>query len=593
MTEIKRLFDFPYYQLEKFNLNQALVTKYNGEWIGTSTEEYIAKANKISRALLRMGVNPNDKIALISTSNRTEWNIMDIGILQIGAQDVPIYPTISEEEYAYVLNHSESKYCFVSDEEVLAKVNKIKDQVPSLQEVYSFDQIMNTKNWSELLELGEDESNQGEVDRIKDSISEDDLATIIYTSGTTGRPKGVMLSHKNITSNAINSATRLPLDKGSNVAISFLPVCHIYERMLLYMYQYAGVSIYFAESIDKISDNLKEVRPHVMSAVPRLLEKVYDKIIAKGADLTGIKHKLFHWAVELGLEWEPYEKNGWWYEFKLKIARKLIFSKWQEALGGRLKVIASGSAALQPRLARVFNAADIAVMEGYGLTETSPVVAVNDMRNKGFKIGTVGKALPDTNIKIAEDGEIMIQGPQVMIGYYKDEEKTKEVLTEDKFFHTGDIGEVDSEGFLKITDRKKEMFKTSGGKYVAPQIIENALKQSRFIEQIMVIGEGQKMPAALIQPNFEFIQEWAKRKKINLGSTNEEIIKNRDVNDRIQEEVDFYNERFGKWERIKQFRLTSDVWLVESGHLTPTMKMKRKVIKEKYQDLYNDIYEVH
>ena len=593
MTEIKRLFDFPYYQLEKFNLNQALVTKYNGEWIGTSTEEYITKANKISRALLRMGVNPNDKIALISTSNRTEWNIMDIGILQIGAQDVPIYPTISEEEYAYVLNHSESKYCFVSDEEVLAKVNKIKDQVPSLQEVYSFDQIMNTKNWSELLELGEDESNQGEVDRIKDSISEDDLATIIYTSGTTGRPKGVLLSHKNITSNAINSATRLPLDKGSNVAISFLPVCHIYERMLLYMYQYAGVSIYFAESIDKISDNLKEVRPHVMSAVPRLLEKVYDKIIAKGSDLSGIKHKLFYWAVELGLEWEPYERNGWWYEFKLKIARKLIFSKWQEALGGRLKVIASGSAALQPRLARVFNAAGIGVMEGYGLTETSPVIAVNDMRNNGFKIGTVGKALPETNVKIAEDGEIMIQGPQVMIGYYKDEEKTKEVLTEDKYFHTGDIGEIDSEGFLKITDRKKEMFKTSGGKYVAPQIIENAIKQSRFIEQIMVIGEGQKMPAALIQPNFEFIQEWAKRKKINLGSTNEEIIKNRDVNDRIQEEVDFYNERFGKWERIKQFRLTPDVWLVESGHLTPTMKMKRKVIKEKYQDLYNDIYEVH
>ena len=593
MTEIKRLFDFPYYQLEKFNLNQALITKYNGEWIGTSTEEYIAKANKISRALLRMGVNPNDKIALISTSNRTEWNIMDIGILQIGAQDVPIYPTISEEEYAYVLNHSESKYCFVSDEEVLAKVNKIKDQVPSLQEVYSFDQIMNTKNWSELLELGEDESNQGEVDRIKDSISEDDLATIIYTSGTTGRPKGVMLSHKNITSNAINSATRLPLDKGSNVAISFLPVCHIYERMLLYMYQYAGVSIYFAESIDKISDNLKEVRPHVMSAVPRLLEKVYDKIIAKGSDLSGIKHKLFYWAVELGLEWEPYERNGWWYEFKLKIARKLIFSKWQEALGGRLKVIASGSAALQPRLARVFNAAGIGVMEGYGLTETSPVIAVNDIRNNGFKVGTVGKALPETNVKIAEDGEIMIQGPQVMIGYYKDEEKTKEVLTEDKYFHTGDIGEIDNEGFLKITDRKKEMFKTSGGKYVAPQIIENAIKQSRFIEQIMVIGEGQKMPAALIQPNFEFIQEWAKRKKINLGSTNEEIIKNRDVNDRIQEEVDFYNERFGKWERIKQFRLTPDVWLVESGHLTPTMKMKRKVIKEKYQDLYNDIYEVH
>ncbi len=591
MTEIKRLFDFPYYQLEKFNLNQALVTKYNGEWIGTSTEEYIAKANKISRALLRMGVNTNDKIALISTSNRTEWNIMDIGILQIGAQDVPIYPTISEDEYEYVLNHSESKYCFVSDEEVLAKVNKIKDKVPSLKEVYSFDKISNTKNWSELLGLGEDESNQGEVDRIKDSITEDDLATIIYTSGTTGKPKGVMLSHKNITSNAINSATRLPLNKGSNVAISFLPVCHIYERMLLYMYQYAGVSIYFAESIDKISENLKEVRPHVMSAVPRLLEKVYDKIIAKGSDLSGIKHKLFYWAVELGLEWEPYGNNGWWYEFKLKIARKLIFSKWQEALGGRLNVIASGSAALQPRLARVFNAAGIGVMEGYGLTETSPVVAVNDMRDNGFKIGSVGKPLPDTNVKIADDGEIMIQGPQVMIGYYKDQEKTKEVLTEDKYFHTGDIGEVDSEGFLKITDRKKEMFKTSGGKYIAPQLIENAMKQSRFIEQIMVVGEGEKMPAALIQPNFEFIEEWAKRKKINLGDSNEEIVKNSDVMERVQQEVDFYNERFGKWERIKQFRLTPDVWSVEGDHLTPTMKMKRKVIKEKYKDLYDDIYE--
>lgn len=590
MTEIKRLFDFPYYQLEKFNLKQSLVTKYNGEWIGTSTKEYIAKANKISRALLRMGVNPNDKIAIISTSNRTEWNIMDIGILQIGAQDVPVYPTISEDEYAYVLNHSESKYCFVSDKEVLDKVNKIKDKVPSLIDVYTFDEIDNAKNWNEVLQLGEDDSNQEQVEQIKDSITEDDLATIIYTSGTTGRPKGVMLSHKNITSNALNSSTRLPLEEGSNVAISFLPICHIYERMLLYMYQYAGVSIYFAESIDKISDNLKEVRPHVMSAVPRLLEKVYDKIIAKGAELTGVKKKLFYWAVELGLEWEPYGQNGWWYEFKLGIARKLIFSKWQEALGGRLNVIASGSAALQPRLARIYNAANIGVMEGYGLTETSPVIGVNDMRNGGFKVGTVGKPLPETNIKIAEDGEILIQGPQVMIGYYKDEEKTKEVLTEDRYFHTGDIGEVDSEGFLKITDRKKEMFKTSGGKYVAPQIIENSMKQSRFIEQIMVIGEGQKMPAAFIQPNFEFIEDWAKIKKIEIGSTNKEMIKNQDVINRIQKEVDFYNEKFGKWERIKQFRLTPEVWSVEEGHLTPTMKIKRKVIKEIYKDLFKDIY---
>jgi len=591
MTEIKRLFDFPYYQLEKFNLDEALVTKYDGKWTGTSTKEYLDKANQISRALLKMGVKPNDKIALISTSNRTEWNIMDIGILQIGAQDVPIYPTISEEEYEYVLNHSGAKYCFVSDEEVLAKVNKIKDKVSSLQEVYSFDEIANTKNWKELLKEGKDESNQDEVEKIKKSITEDDLATIIYTSGTTGKPKGVMLSHKNIVSNAVNSATRLPLNKGNNIAISFLPVCHIYERMLLYMYQYAGVSIYFAESVEKISENLKEVRPHVMSAVPRLLEKVYDKIIAKGTALTGIKKKLFYWAVELGLEWEPYDQNGWWYEFKLSIARKLIFSKWQEALGGRLNVIASGSAALQPRLAKVFNAAGIGVMEGYGLTETSPVVAVNDMRNNGFKIGTVGKPLPDTKIKIAEDGEILVQGPQVMIGYYNNEEKTNEVLTKDKFFHTGDIGELDKDGFLKITDRKKEMFKTSGGKYVAPQVIENMMKQSRFIDQIMVVGEGEKMPAALIQPNFDFIKDWATRKKINLGGSNEEIIKNSDVEERIQEEIDFYNERFGNWERIKRFKLTPDVWSVEDGHLTPTMKMKRKVIKEKYIKLYNEIYE--
>lgn len=591
MTEVKRLFDFPYYQLENFKLQKSLVTKYGNEWIATSTEEYINKANKISRALLRLGVNKKDNIAIISTSNRTEWNIMDIGILQTGAQNVPIYPTISEEEYAYVLNHSESIYCFVSDKEVLDKVNRIKNQVPSLKEVYSFDDIEGAKSWKELLELGEDDSNQKEVEDIKSQISEDDLATIIYTSGTTGKPKGVMLSHKNIVSNAVNSATRLPLEEKESVAISFLPVCHIYERMLLYMYQYTGVSIYFAESIDKISENLKEVKPDVMSAVPRLLEKVYDKIIAKGTALGGIKKKLFYWAVELGLEWEPYGQNGWWYETKLKLARKLIFSKWQEALGGNLGVIASGSAALQPRLARVFNAAGIGVMEGYGLTETSPVIAVNDMRNKGFKVGTVGKPLPETEVKIAEDGEILIKGPQVMIGYYKDQEKTDEVL-KNNYFHTGDIGEVDNEGFLKITDRKKEMFKTSGGKYVAPQMIENTMKQSRFIEQIMVIGEGQKMPAALIQPNFEFIEDWASRKNIDIGSSPEELCNSNEVINRIQREVDFYNERFGKWERVKKFELTPDVWSVDDNHLTPTMKMKRKIIKEKYLDLYNKIYEV-
>ena len=590
MTEPKRLFDFPYYQLENYPLEKALVSKVNGEWIATSTQEYINKANALSRGLIRLGVQPNDKVAIISMTNRTEWNICDIGILQIGAQDVPIYPTVSEDDYEYVLNHSESIYCFVSCTEVYEKIAKIKNNVPSLKEIYCFDPLPNCKHWSEVLELGKDDSNQSEVESRKAAVGENDLATLIYTSGTTGRPKGVMLSHKNIASNATASAKRLPIEMGKTKSLSFLPVCHIYERMLLYMYQYCGVSIHFAESLETISDNLKEIKPEVMTAVPRLLEKVYDKIYAKGADLTGIKRKLFFWAIELGLKYEPYGQNGWWYETKLKVARKLIFSKWQEALGGNLQAIASGSAALQPRLARVFNAADIPVMEGYGLTETSPVVSVNDMRNGGFRIGTVGKAIENTEIKIAEDGEILVKGPQVMQGYYKDPDKTAEVMI-NGYFHTGDIGEIDEDGFLKITDRKKEMFKTSGGKYVAPQLLENAMKQSRFIEQIMVVGEGERMPAALIQPNWDFISDWNKRKGKGLSEDPNVLVNDATLIARIQKEIDVYNERFGKWEKIKKFELTPDVWGIESGHLTPTMKMKRKVIKEKYISLYNKIYE--
>lgn len=589
MDSIKRLFDFPYYQLTKNNLPDALVTKSNGIWQETSTQEYIDKANQISRGLLQLGVSTNDKIAIISSNNRTEWNVTDIGILQIAAQSVPIYPTISQEDYEYILNHSEAKYVFVSDQEVYQKVINIKNNVPSLLEVYSYDNIAGCKSWNEVLALGNDNSTQPEVEKIKNTISETDLATIIYTSGTTGRPKGVMLSHQNIVSNVLNSSTRFPINDGNSKALSFLPVCHIYERMLLYLYQYRCVSIYFAESIETISDNLKEVKPDVMTAVPRLLEKVYDKIYAKGAALSGIKKKLFFWAIDLGLKYEPYEQNGAWYEFQLKIARKLIFSKWQEGLGGNLKIIASGSAALQPRLARVFNAAGIAVMEGYGLTETSPVISVNDTREKGFKIGTVGKILPETKVTIAEDGEILVEGPNVMLGYYKNPEKTKEVLRDGKF-STGDIGEIDSEGFLKITDRKKEMFKTSGGKYVAPQIIENTMKQSRFIEQIMVIGEGEKMPAAFIQPNFEFIKDWAKLKGLSIGNTTQDISNNAEVNKRIKEEIDLYNQKFGKWEQIKRFELTPEEWTIEAGHLTPTMKLKRRIIKSIYADLYTKIY---
>ncbi|MEC4003664.1 AMP-dependent synthetase/ligase [Flavobacterium sp. SUN052] len=590
MTSITRLFDFPYHQLDKYNIPDALVTKQNGQWIKTSTQEYIDKANTISRALLRLGIQKNDKIAIISSNNRTEWHIMDIGTLQTGAQTVPIYPTISETDYEYILNHSEAMYCFVSDEEVLHKVNVIKSNVPNLKEVYSFNEIEGCKNWKELLELGKDNSNQNEVEERKNNVKSLELATIIYTSGTTGKPKGVMLSHNNIVSNVLDSANRIPFDAGKSRALSFLPICHIYERMVTYIYQYYGVSIYFGESIEKISDNVKEVQPNVMTGVPRLIEKVYEKIIAKGSELTGIKKKLFFWAVEIGLKYEPDNSNGFWYDFQLKIARKLIFSKWKAGLGGKLDLIVNGSAALQPRLARIFAAAEIPVMEGYGLSETSPVISVNDQRNHGFKIGTAGRIIDNVEVKIAADGEILCKGPNVMMGYYKDEVLTKEAIV-DGYFHTGDIGEVDADGFLKITDRKKEMFKTSGGKYIAPQLIENTMKQSRFIEQIMVIGADQKMPAAFIQPNFEFVKEWAKIHNITIGTTNEEIITNQQVIDRIQQEVDTLNEKFGNWEKIKKFELTPDLWTIPAGHLTPTMKLKRKVVMEKYINLFHKIYD--
>ena len=590
MVNITRLFDFPYYQLEKFNsIPDALVTKQNGVWNKTSTEEYIAQSNTISRALIRMGIQKNDKIAIISSNNRTEWHIMDIGVLQTGAQTVPIYPTIGEEDYEYILNHSGSILCFVSDIEVYNKVKNIQANVPALKEVYSFNEIEGCENWTSLLTLGADTSNQDVVEDRKNNVTTQDLATIIYTSGTTGKPKGVMLSHQNIVSNVLNSAPRIPFEPGKNTALSFLPICHIFERMILYLYQYYGVSVYFGESIEKISDNIKEVRPNVITAVPRLLEKVYDKIYAKGAELTGIKKALFFWAINLGLRYEPYGANGFWYELQLKIARKLIFSKWKEGLGGNLDLMVSGSAALQPRLTRVFAAAEIPVMEGYGLTETSPVISVNDMRNKGFKIGTVGKLINGVEVKIAEDGEILCKGPNVMIGYYKDEEKTKEALA-NGYFHTGDIGNIDAEGFLKITDRKKEMFKTSGGKYIAPQLIENTMIQSRFIEQIMVIGDGEKMPAAFIQPSFEFIKEWEKLHGIEVGKTNQEIISNPKVIARIQEEVDHLNAKFGNWEKIKRFELTPDVWSIDGGQLTPTLKLRRKIILEMYKPLYEKIY---
>ncbi|GGD24120.1 AMP-dependent synthetase/ligase [Hyunsoonleella pacifica] len=587
MTEITRLFDFPYYQLENHPLDASLNTKKNGKWEKTSTKDYLDKANAISRALLKLGVKKNDKIAIISSNNRTEWNIVDIGILQVGAQNIPIYPTISSDDYEYVLNHSESIYCFVSCTEVLEKINKVKKKT-QLKEVYSFDHIDGCKHYSELLELGAEDVNQKDVEGRKVDIKPEELATIIYTSGTTGKPKGVMLSHNNIVSNVLSASNRFPLDKNSR-ALSFLPICHIFERVFTYLYQYRSIETYYAEAIDKIGDNAKEIKPHTMTVVPRLIEKVYDKIMDKGTDLTGLKKKLFFWAVELGAQFKPYSQNGFLYGLKLAIARKLIFSKWQAALGGNIVFMASGSAALQSRLGRIFGAADMPIMECYGLTETSPGISASDRRNNGWKIGYVGRVIDGVEVKIAEDGEILCKGPNVMMGYYKDPEKTASVMTND-YFHTGDKGEIDADGFLKITGRKKEMFKTSGGKYIIPTLLENELKQSRFIEQIIVIGEGEKMPAALIQPNFEFVKDWIERKNHTVGDTLEDIAASEIIQKRIQKEVDKCNKKFGKWEQIKKFEITAEEWSIDAGHLTPTMKMKRDVIKKMYSNLIENIY---
>ena len=584
--EVKRLFDLPYHQLEKFPKKVAFADKVNGKWKETSTQAYIEQANAISRGLIEKGVQPGDKVALIS-NNRSEWNICDIGIQQIGAIGVPVYPTISPDLYAYIFNDCEVKMCIVSDKELYDKVMSIFDKVESLTAVYTFEPVKGATSWNELF-ADPNDALDGEVEKRKAAIKNEDLVTLIYTSGTTGNPKGVMLSHNNLLSNVIACKPRLPVDSNAT-SLSFLPVCHVYERMLLYLYQYTGVSVYFAESMETIGDDLRDVKPNVFTAVPRLLEKVYDKIIAKGEDLTGIKRKLFFWAVELGEQYDVKGKSGW-YNFKLGIARKLIFSKWQDALGGNTQAVASGSAALQPRLARVFLAAEIPVMEGYGLTETSPVISVNYQEGNNVRIGTTGPVLDGVTVKIAEDGEILVKGPNVMMGYYNMPEKTAEEIDADGWFHTGDIGTFEEGKFLKITDRKKEMFKTSGGKYIAPQMMENKFKESRFIEQIMVIGENQKHPAAFIVPAFDFIRQWAKHKKHNLGDSDKAIAESDIVKKRIQEEVDRFNKSFGKWEQIKKFELVDCAWTPETGELTPTLKPKRRVVMEKCKDLYAKIY---
>ena len=586
MKKPKRLFDFLEYQLNN-PLDKSINTKYDGKWVSLSTHDFFEKVQIVSRKLIEIGIKKGDKIALISTQNRTEWCIVDNSILQIGGVTVPIYPTISEKEFQYVLNHSESKICFVSDKDVFDKIHKIKDKT-KLKKIYSFDEFQNCSNWNLLFE-NDNKSLQGKVNVKKKEVIPDDLATIIYTSGTTGVPKGVMLTHRNIVSNILSASKRLPPMENKNKALSFLPLCHIFERIIIYMYYYSRVEIYFAESLETISENLNEIKPFYMTAVPRLIEKIFDKIEGKAEEFKGVKKSLYKWSISIADRFDIEKQNRIFYNIKLMIARFLVFSKWKNALGGKLELICSGSAPLQPRLAKIFTAAGIKIMEGYGLTESSPVISISEPIKGGTKFGYVGKIIEGIEVKIAKDGEILCKGPNVMKGYYKNSKLTSETIKND-FLHTGDIGEIDKDGFLKITDRKKQLFKTSGGKYIAPQVIENKMKRSPFIEQIMVIGEGEKMPSALIQPDFEYIKKWLQKNKFNFLDDFKNICKKEELLIKITHEIDKINQEFGDWERIKKFELTPQIWSIENGLLTPTMKLKRKSILKKFIHLKEKIY---
>jgi len=578
---VERLFDIPRRQLAEFPKPDAIATKEGGQWRPYSTTEMVETSERLALGLLALGIGPGDRVAICS-GNRSEWCMVDQAILRIGAITVPIYPTSSKEDHAYILKHAEAKACFSGNAEIHAK----GVQAEGTCHLFTFDRVDGVKHWTEVMTLG-DPAAKPKLAEYEARVKRDDLATIIYTSGTTGKPKGVMLTHGNILSNVEGSLTRFPIDHTAK-AISFLPLSHIYERMLMYLYMQAGVSIYFQESLEELGERIREVQPHVFTAVPRLLEKIYDKIVAKGEALTGIKRQLFFWALDLGHRYEVHGRSPW-YNLQLALARKLIFSKWQAALGGNVRICASGSAALQPRLARVFNAAGIPLMEGYGLTESSPVISVNDMRNDGLRFGSVGRPIPNVQVRIAEDGEILAKGPNIMIGYYLEPELTRETVDADGWLHTGDIGEITSEGFLCITDRKKEIFKTSGGKYVAPQVLENKLKESRFIEQVMVIGENRKFPAALIVPDFAFLKDYCALKDIPFV-TKEQVITDQRVRDRIFAEVGKANTDVGHWEQVKKIALLPAELTIEGGELTPSLKLRRKPIMAKYAALVEGIY---
>lgn len=584
MSNTLRLFDFLKNKDISSSAGVLLAKKDANGWKEYKKDNILDIIDNLSKGLIASGLKKGDRVALMS-GNRPEWNFVDFACNQLGIAIVPLYPTLSSQDLTHIVNDAEVKLAFVSNEELKNKIDDAIQENKLNLEVYTLDQVAGCKNWQELYELGKGQ--QIDLQEYNDAVQGDDLLTLIYTSGTTGKPKGVYLTHKNIVSN-IQASSHLLTDDFKK-AISFLPLCHIFERMVVYMYISKGVQIYYAENLDNIVADINEVKPDIFTTVPRVLEKVYDKIVEKGKALTGIKKSLFFWALNLGHQFQEPPLNGGWYNFKLGIARKLIFSKWKDALGGNIKVIISGGAALQERLARVFWAADIKVLEGYGLTETSPVIAVNSWQETDVKFGSVGRVLSNLDVKIASDGEILVKGPSVTSGYYRNEEATKETIDNEGYFHTGDIGELTADGFLRITDRKKEMFKTAGGKYVAPQVLENKFMESTLIAQIMVIGENQRFPSALIVPAFEELEKWCRHKGIPYG-IKEEVVKNEQVIDKFQREVDTANTSFGQWEKVKKFVLLPTEWTIDNGELTPKLSLKRKAILQKYENLIKGIY---
>ena len=586
MNHPTRVFDLPYFQLEKYKEIDIFSSKSDGSWQGIKTQDFIRRVNNISKGLYALGVRSGDKVAMIS-ENRLEWNLVDFAIQQIGGIVVAVYPNISDNDYEYIFNHAEIKLCLVSNDSLYQRLLNIKDKIPTLQSVYTFNSYPHIPHWFDMITEGINVEDSV-IESLKSNVKEDDIATLIYTSGTTGNPKGVMLTHKNLLADVISSEYSFPI-AAYDRALSFLPACHAYERVFQYVYIYMGVTIYYAESMEVIGDNMKEVKPHIFSAVPRVLEKVFDKIMATGDQLTGVKRTLFFWAIRLGEQYnEDESKLSAWYKFQLKIARKLIFSKWQDALGGQIKGVASGSATLQERLLKIYLAAGIPIWEGYGLTEASPCVSVNCIK-RGLKIGTVGIPLINIDVKLADDGEILVKGDNVMKGYYKNPEATAEVI-KDGWLHTGDIGVFEGK-FLKIIDRKKEMFKTSGGKYIVPQQIEKKMVESKFIEQAMVIGEGKHYPAALIVPSYTNLLDWAKSENNDLVNLSKiDFLNNQKVIAKIQAEVDISNQFFGNWEKIKRFEILPEEFTVETGELTPTLKLKRKIILDKFDSNIKKIY---